>query len=365
MDRRIAVTVEQFWHRVPGGTAVSTRRTIAALVARREFELVGIAARHQDRSPASDLGIEVVYETLPRPALYESWLRFSRPPISAGKVDLIWASAMVLPPESAPIVATVHDVDFLDSPERLSRRGRSFFPKAWEVTRDRATAVAVPSEVVRQACIRHGLDRERVVVVPWGVVNEPVSEAEAEDTRLKLRLPERYVLWVGTIEPRKNLVRLVEAVRRLEIDLVVVGPQGWNIDGDDVLGPLGDRVVRLSGLSTPDLRSVYAAALVFAFPSLAEGFGLPVLEAMVQSTPVVTSKLTATEEVAGGAAELVDPTSVTEISASIARLLEDQNRVEQLVRRGRERVCEATWEDTAFAYSELFDRVFSSAAMTP
>ncbi len=360
MHRRIAVTVEQYWHRVPGGTAVSTRRTISALLDRDEYDIVGIAAKHRDRAPAAGLDIEVMYESLPRPALYESWLRLNRPPLRVGKVDLVWAAAMVVPPSDVPIVSTVHDVDFLDSPERLSRRGRSFFPRAWEATRDRATAVAVPSEVVRQACIRHGLDRDRVVVIPWGVLNEPVTDADASAVRQRIPLPERFVLWVGTVEPRKNLVRLVEAVRRLDLDLVVVGPQGWNIDGADLLAPLGDRVTRLSGLSTTDLRAVYREAAVFALPSLAEGFGLPILEAMVQSTPVVTSRGTATEEVAGGAAELVDPTSVTEIGRAIDRLIQDPVRAAELAAAGRKHAQKMTWDNTAFGYSELFDRVCSA-----
>lgn len=357
MVSRIAVTVEQLWHTVPGGTAVSTRRTLDALLRARDYDYVGIAARHQDRSPAEGLDIEVAYQQLPRPALYEGWHRLARPRLDVGPIDLIWAAAMVTPPVSAPIVSTVHDVDFLESPERLSRRGRTFFPKAWSVTKKRATAVAVPSEVVRQACIRHGMDRDRIAVIPWGVENRPASAEEVASVRARLALPERFVLWVGTIEPRKNLVRLVEAVRRINAELVVVGPQGWNLDGDDILGPLGDRVTRLSGLTTQDLRSVYGAASVFALPSLAEGFGLPVLEAMVQSTPVVTSLGTATEEVAGGAARLVEPTSVSDISRAIERLLEDEVEANLLAELGRRRVSETSWDETARGYRELFDLV--------
>lgn len=360
VNSRIAVTVEQLWHRVPGGTAVSTRRTLAALLECSSNDYVGIAARHSNRSPALELGIDVHYERLPRPALYEAWHRLQRPKSSLPKVDLIWAAAMVIPPETAPIVATVHDVDFLEAPERLSRRGRSFFPRAWEVTRDRASAVAVPSEVVRQACIRQGLDRDRVVVIPWGVMNRPATSDEVASVRSRFDLPERFVLWVGTIEPRKNLVRLVEAVRRLDVPLVVVGPDGWNLEGADLLGPLRDRVTRLSGLSGPDLRAVYAAASVFVLPSLAEGFGLPVLEAMVQGTPVVTSLGTATEEVAGGAAQLVDPTNMTQISEMIERVLDDPLLAADLKKLGLDRVIDATWDETAFGYLELFDRVLAS-----
>ncbi len=356
-NRRVAITVEQLWHRVPGGTAVSTRRTLAALLERGDHKYVGIAARHRDRSPAQNLGIEVHYQWMPRAAMYESWLRLGRPEPIAGSIDLIWAAAMVVPPASSPVLATVHDVDFLESPERLSRRGKVFFPRAWQVTLERASAMAVPSEVVRQACISHGMDRDRVVVVPWGVVNRPATPAEIASVRERFRLPERFILWVGTIEPRKNLVRLVEAVRRVGIDFVVVGPDGWNLDGADLLGPLKERVTRMSGLSTTDLRAVYAAASVFVFPSLAEGFGLPILEAMVQATPVITSRGTATEEVADGAAELVEPTNVTEISQAISRLLEDPGRVENLIELGLDRVLDATWAETAFGYSELFDRI--------
>ncbi len=363
---RVAVPVEQLWHRVPGGTARATVETLRALAERDDLAMAPVAAWHRPsaRDRGEDLG-PVVHAPLPRPVLYESWLRFRRPVVerAVGPVDVVWAASMIMvPSRSAPVVATVHDLGFLDRPEQSSRRGRQFFPRAWDAVRRYADHVVCPSRVVADDCVARGIDPARLTVVPWGVRPPETTEADAGAVRARFELPERFVLWVGTVEPRKNLPRLVEAMATLPDEhLVVVGPEGWNVDGTDLLAPLGDRVHRLGRVSEHDLSALYRAAAVFVLPSVLEGFGLPVAEAMAHGTPVVTSAGTATEEVAGGAARLVDPADTDALASAITAVTADPDRTDELVARGLDRAAALSWAATADGYHDVFTAVAARA----
>ncbi|MDA3038136.1 MAG: glycosyltransferase family 1 protein [Actinomycetota bacterium] len=361
MIPRVAVTAEPFWHKVPGGTARAILRIAEALLDDGRFEIAGVAARHSKSALAAvELPFPVHHYSVPRPALYESWHRLGLFPVEQvlGPVDLIWAAAMAVPPASSPLVVSVHDLDFLEHPERLSARGRRFFPKAWQAARERADLLVCPTELVAEDIVGRGIDRDRVRVTPLGVELVDVTAEQVAEVRARLALPEEFVLWVGTIEPRKNLRNLVAAMSRLpDIPLVVAGPDGWVIDDADLLVPLGSRAVRVGRVAETDLHALYAAASVFAFPSLAEGFGLPVLEAMAQGTPVVTSAGTATEEVAGGAAVLVDPHDPEAIAAGVRSILDDDDLASRLRLAGPRRAAERTWASTAAGYAAAFDDV--------
>ncbi|MEL0041166.1 MAG: glycosyltransferase family 1 protein, partial [Ilumatobacter sp.] len=162
-------------------------------------------------------------------------------------------------------------------------------------------------------------------------------------------LPADYVLAVGTLEPRKNLRRLIAAMERIDLPLVVAGADGWGgiarefADSSDV---------RFLGHVDPaDLPAIYSAAQLLAYPSEDEGFGLPVLEAMSAGTPVVTSRGTATEDVAGGAAVLVDPYDTDSITAGIQTALADRER---LIALGHDRATQHTWAATAAATATAY-----------
>lgn len=364
--RRVAVTVEQCWHRVPGGTATSTLGTLRALQARGDLDLVGVAARHGEDPPAAFVPpIQVQHLPLPRLALYETWhaLRWPRIEQATGPVDVVHATAIAVPPTKAPLVMTIHDLAFLADPTQPTKHGLRFFTRGTELAKRHADLVLVPSEATAQECRDAGFDDAKLRLVPWGVDIRPVTTEQVDAARAKHGIERPYLLFVGTMEPRKNLRRLVEAVALLvgrEVDLVLVGPEGWNEDVATLLATLdgtGIGVHALGFLPPDELPPLFAGCAAFCFPSLREGFGMPVLEAMGHRAPVVTSRGTATQEVAGDDALLVDPLDVDDIATAIARLLDDPDLATDLRRRGHERAATYTWEHTAeltaAAYAEV------------
>jgi len=359
----VAVTLEQCWHRVPGGTAVATLEQVAALADRDDVEIVGVSARHGQPPPEPFRpSVPVQALPLPRPALYEAWHRLRRPRVelATGPVDVVHATAIAIPPKTVPLVVTVHDLAFLADRSQATAHGNRFFRRGTDLARRHADLVLCPSQATMDECLAAGFDADRLRLVPWGVHVRPVDDDDVERVHARHRLTRPYVLFNGTIEPRKNLGALMTAFAALrghDVDLVVVGPEGWNEDLDALTAPLGDRVRPLGFLPRAELDALLAGAEVFCYPSLREGFGLPVLEAMAQGTAVVTSSGTATEEVAGDAALLVDPHDPATITDALDRLLGDRDLADELGRRGRKRAAELTWrrtaELTAAAYAEV------------
>lgn len=351
--QRVAVTLEQLWHTVPGGTARAALDGIEALRRHTDLELVGVAARHSAPPPAAwRTSVPVRHLPLPRLALYESWHRLRWPPVerATGPVDVIHATGMAMPPPSVPIVATVHDLAFRQDRSQFTRRGVSFFERAIELARRDARIVVCPSQATLDDCIADGFDPARLRLVPWGIEIEPAAAEHVAGVRARFGIPGRYVLWAGTIEPRKNLRVLLDAFERTDTDavLVLAGPEGWNEDLADRLAALGERVRVVGFVEPATLRALMAGAEVFCFPSRQEGFGLPVLEAMAQGTAVVTSSGTATAEVAGDTGVLVDPHDRHGLTDALSSLLADDARRSALGRAGLERARhQFGWDRTA------------------
>lgn len=346
---RVAVTLEQLWHRVPGGTARATLDAVAAVAARGDVEQIGVSARHPGPPPGEwEPAIEVRALPLPRLLLYDAWQRLRHPVVerATGPVDLVHATAHVASASRAPWVATVHDLHFLHEPGHFTRRGVSVFTRFLELTRAEAAMVLCPSDATRADCEAAGIDPGRLRVVPWATASTSASEEEIARVRAAYGLDRPFVFFSGTVEPRKNLGRLLEAFERLgpvDADLVLSGPEGWREDLPET------RARRLGFVPRADLDALYAAADVVCYPSLREGFGLPVLEAMVQGAAVVTSATTSTAEVAGDAAVLVDPLDVDDIAGALDRLLRDPTERARLGTVARERAAGFTWVRTADA----------------
>ncbi len=206
-----------------------------------------------------------------------------------------------------------------------------------------------PSQATICDLVAEGFDDSLIRHVPWGVEASLVTEADRTRVTRTHDLPSQFVLFVGTIEPRKNLAGLAAAVRGLDLPLVAAGADGW---GD--AGSSESDVQFLGFVDDADLPALYSLATVFAYPSLSEGFGLPVAEAMAYGTPVVTSRGTSTEEVAGGAAVLVEPTDFDSISAGLREALD---RAPELVALGSARAAQLSWgaaaDATVAAYREV------------
>jgi glycosyltransferase involved in cell wall biosynthesis len=354
---RVAYTLEQCWHQVPGGTATAALRMVDELAQSPAVRIVAVAGRHRCEPPAAwRPSVPVQQLPLASPWLYQGWLWLRWPPVerATGDVDLAHATGLIPCATKAPLVVTVHDLAFLYEPRHFSRTGVYTFRRSLEVIRRRAAIVLCSSRVTLDDCMRAGIPHRRLRCVPLGVDSTPAAADAVAGVRAKYRLPDDFVLFVGTIEPRKNLSRLAAAVTRLprRRQLVVVGADGW---GD--AAPAGGDIRFLGFVPDADLGALYAAATVVAYPSLREGYGLPVLEAMAQGAPVVTSMGTSTEEVAGGAAVLIDPYDVDDIARGLA---EAERRRDELAEVGRRRAAGQTWarsaELTVAAYRDVVDR---------
>ncbi|MDH4102611.1 MAG: glycosyltransferase family 4 protein [Thermoleophilia bacterium] len=234
-----------------------------------------------------------------------------------------------------PTVLTVHDLAILRSPEAFPRWHRLYGKAGLVRVLKAADAIVAVSEFTKSETLElAGVDAERIRVIP----NAVDSAFGAEGPRAE----GEYVLAVATLEPRKNLTRVVEATRAAGVELRVVGARGWG--GVEVPGWVGE-------IPDADLAALYRGARCLVYPSLYEGFGIPVLEAMACGTPVVTSRGTSTEEVAGGAAILVDPLDVTAIADGIEQALA---RRDTLIPLGLARAREFTWERAADSVVELW-----------
>jgi glycosyltransferase involved in cell wall biosynthesis len=359
---RAAVVIEQCWHRVPGGTASAVLDQVEAVAATGRVEQVGVAARHRHPAPeAWRPTVPVRHLPLPRQALYRTWHRLRWPAVerATGPVDVVHATGYAIPPRTAPLVVTMHDVAWRRDPSMFTRNGVRFFEAGLRCVIDDADLVLCPSQATVDDCVAAGIGRERLRHVPWGMTTVQVTADEVGAVRERYGLTGRYVLSVGTLEPRKNLPRLLEAFARLpqqDVTLAVVGPDGW---GDSLAAPaarLADRV-RLTGfVPRSQLPALYGGASVVCYPSLWEGYGLPVAEAMGAGAPVVTSAGTATEElVAGGAGLAVDPLDVDAIAGAIASVLDDDALAARLRSAGRERAAARTWQATAEATIAAYD----------
>ena len=359
---RVAFLLEQPWHRVPGGTAVAAVELARALAERDDVDLLGITARHRSTDlppllvgPDSPDHLPLVSSALPRSFLYEAWHRLGRPRVdrlvrrSGWAPDVVHASGGAVPATRSPLVATVHDVAWRHYPAVSTRRGRRLF-EGWLSDARRADRIVCPSEATRSDLVEAGFDSDCIRIVPLGVGRTDVEPGLPSQLRACHGLEGPFVLWVGTLEPRKNLDRLVAAMLvgpLSDLPLVLVGPDGWRTDVARTVAPLGERAVVIGSVSEVEKRAWYEAADVFCLPSLHEGFGLPVLEAMAHGVPVVTSAGTATEEVVGDAGLTVDPTDEWAIAGALRAVLDDGKLAARLADAGRIRAASRRWSDTA------------------
>ena len=297
--------------------------------------------------------------------LMVSWWRLGgRPHIErlTGPVDLVHATGLFVPATRRPLVLTVHDLAALRHaqllPERHVRQQRAVIRRL-----PSAAAVLAVSEATARDIVDLGVDPGRVVVTPLGVspLPEPTPLPEA------LRPSGPYLLTVGETAPRKGYRVLIRALARVEqdLELVMVGPAGRDEEPLRRLAvELGveHRLRRLGTVNDGALASLYRGALALCFPSVAEGFGLPVLEALAEGTPALVSDLPVLREVAGSAAVFVEPGSAAQWAEAIEAIASSAQLTDRLNLAGPRRASEFTWERTASATLRAYELALGSGA---
>lgn len=366
---RVGINVEQLLYRSPGGIGRYTAQLLTLLPALGAgVEVVPFSAWHARpkieevlRSNATGEHRPPVRLALPRPLLYEAWVRFGQPPLALssralGRLDLVHAPSLAIPPKGrAPVVATVFDAASELYPEAFTPRGRRFHRRALFAAARRAELVITATEAAADEIVTHSnIEHRRIRVVPL-CVDPPPPDPEADAAALaRFGLAgTRYVLWVGSLEPRKAVGVLVAAMARLGrrgTKLVLAGYDGWLSEqvirtADRVI--MGSDLLRLGKVSDSELWALYRGATIFAFPSRHEGFGLPVLEAMSQGVSVICSDIPALREVTAGSAQLVGAGRIELWAEALSALLDDDVARKTLGQAGQARSAEFSSERMA------------------
>jgi glycosyltransferase involved in cell wall biosynthesis len=269
-----------------------------------------------------------------------------------GRVDVVHGTNFVVPPTGAAALVTVHDTAFAHSPDLVTAASRRYTSLLRAALQRGATVHVFSDRVRTEVCDLFRLSGDRVVCVHPGIAELPPGDAAAG--RRRAGAP-RYLLALGTEEPRKNYPRLVAAFDVVaatdpEVHLVVAGARGWGSEALDAAVRAAahrDRVVRLGYVSDPDRSDLLAGAAALVYPSLDEGFGHPPLEAMRFGIPVVAARAGAIPEVLGDAAVLADPVSIDDLTAALSAVLTDAALRSRLVTAGRARAGLYSWDRAA------------------
>ncbi|HTG47526.1 MAG TPA: glycosyltransferase family 1 protein, partial [Actinomycetota bacterium] len=327
---KVAFAVDQLRFAVPGGIGTYVRELAPALRAEDpSLDLVPFAARWPDPPDRDVVELPGTIRTL-----YPRWALTGKPslPAALGRCAVVHATNPAAVPPAAggqALVVTVHDLAFDRYPRAFPPIWRWLYRAGVRAAIRRADVLLAPSAATAADLRDRGADPERIRVTPLAAsLAAGTQDPEAVLGRLGIDRP--YVLAPGTIEPRKNQVRLIRAYRQVAPDvphaLVLAGPDGWGVEEVDAeqARPGPGRIVRTGPLDAADLDAVYRGADLVAYVSLYEGFGLPVVEAMARGVAVLGSTTPAVAETAGDAALLVDPEDVADIADGLARVLADE-----------------------------------------
>lgn len=370
----VAFHIDQVFFPVPGGIGTYVR-SLAPALARRDPSL-DVRLFHSRFDPAADAEPEpwtTAFRTEELSgsvrSLYPRWDLAARPalPPALQECDVVHATNHVaIPPARSgqKLVVTVHDLAFEHYPSMFPRVWRYLYRAGLRAAIKRADAILTPSRNTAEDLLsRTDVAPEKLYVTPLAA-SLTRGTAEPAEVLARLKVPTPYVLFVGTLEPRKNLVRLVRAYRRVAATgvphtLVLAGAMGWHPDAllrEIALRGPGE-IVLTGTLADEDLDAVYRGAAAFAYPSIYEGFGLPVIEAMARGIPTVASTSSAVPEAAGDAAIGVNPRSVRDIAKSLQRVLTDPELAEHLSSRARQHAERFSWDETARLTLQVYERV--------
>jgi glycosyltransferase involved in cell wall biosynthesis len=344
-----AVHVGQLLQPVPGGIGRYVRQLVGALPAAGvEVEAFAAGPAPEGIAPYTDLGGPG------GPVRYEAWHRFRRPVVRVS-ADVVHATSLAVPPAGRrPLVVTIHDLVFLRQPEHLTPRGIAFHKRGLAIARREAAAVIVPSEFGRADLVAEGFDEDRVHVAPHGV--EVVDHGDPAPALEALGVRPPFLLFVGTIEPRKGVGDVLDAHAALraehpDLGLVLAGPSGWG-EAPQLTRP---GVIATGAVGDVELDALYRSAVALANPERYAGFGLPLIEAMARGCPVVTTDTSSLPEVVGDAGDIVAVGDVDALADALGRLVDDQAHRRARSEAARHRSLSFTWTASAERHRRAYE----------
>lgn len=310
---------------------------------------------------------------MPPKALTFSWYTLNYPPIDSiiSKTDVFHAWEELIPPtKNTPIVATIHDLAILKFPQTAHPDTLYKHRQAWKRLKSLNSHIIAVSESTRTDVIQLLHFPEDHVHTVYEALPEEVKISPSDSVTQRVlntyTLNKPFILFVGTREPRKNLSRLIKAWQQLsqDVDLVIVGEKGWGEEDFNSANQVNKKntVHFLGKVSDEELASLYKESSVFAYPSLHEGFGLPILEAYFHHTPVLTSNVSSMPEVAGACAELVNPESVEEIAKGLSTLInESPVKKKARIEIMNKQLEKFSWKKTAKQTIEVYKKVMKNS----
>ncbi|MEK9151987.1 MAG: glycosyltransferase family 1 protein [Patescibacteria group bacterium] len=351
-----------------GGVGVYTRRITDMLIARRRHEY-SLFSNAWERTPVLAFGAaEEHLRRLPNKVLNSAFAFLGRPRIEylCGGADAVYLPNLNFVATGRPLVVTVHDLSFIRYPDFFSPKTRLWHRAIRPAGLLRqAAAIAAVSEHTKSDIVEmFGIAPERIAVVSPGVTPgmAPANVGALADVRRAFGLERPFFLYLGVIEPRKNISGLISAFDKIEADadLVIAGARGWLCDhvfAQAEASKKRGRIRFLGPVPEEQKAALLSAALALVYPSFYEGFGLPLLEAMACGTPVISGLGSSMGEVVADAGLLVDPNDLREIADAMQAVGADETLRAELTRRGLERAKKFSWEKSAEVLEKIFARL--------
>ena len=264
------------------------------------------------------------------------------------------------------VIVTIYDTVFFSAPETM---GDMKAISEYKYAAERSDLILTISESAKSDIIKHfNVDEKKIEIVTPGIDLEKYlhnyTDIELENVRKKYKLPENYILYLGTIEPRKNIERTIKAFIKYkkevkdDLKFVIVGGKGWKYDNImKLIESMGTDIILTGYIDEEDKIPIYKLAQIFAFPSLYEGFGMPVLEAMAAGVPVITSNVSSLPEVAGDAAILVNPLNEDEIFEAYKKILSDKKLQLEMIEKGLEQAKKFEWKESAKVLEQIYEKM--------